>query len=50
MGDLLLKGIKYELSILEKEKDKLIKVIYDLCIDNKIDVSLIIKENGTEEN
>lgn len=41
-----LQGLEYKLTIDKSQTDKLIKVLYDLCIDNKIECKLTTVKNG----
>ncbi len=46
MEGLQLKGETLILKIEEGQKDKLLQVLYNLCIDNKIDATLIPKSES----
>lgn len=41
-----LQGSEYKLTIDKSQTDKLIKVLYGLCIDNKIECNLTTVKNG----
>lgn len=41
-----LQGLEYKLTVDKSQTDKLIIVLYELCIDNKIECNLTTVKNG----